>query len=491
MIAFVDLKPAADAADVRAAVDRVLQRGWFILGPELDAFETEFAAASGASHAIGVGTGTDALAIALRALDIGPGDEVITSPLSTAYTALAIMMVGARPVFADIDPARLTLDPRTASAAITPKTRALLPVHLYGQAADMPALMALAKRHGLAVVEDCCQAHLATCEGRPVGSFGEAAAYSFYPTKNLGALGDGGAITTANEQLAQRMRRLRNGGQTDRYRHQEFGVNSRLDELQAAVLRARLRWLPEWTSQLLPGRRGTNRGELHALCAEPRSASGSSRRCGQPAGQRAAAQAARRVRRLAGDRHGLAARPLHVGGCAPPRPGPARRRSARARRQSPAAPSCRPVTVSASSLSRRCSLTTADAWGHASPRITIAGAAWPSTESMARGFGSPTAPKMTAPSDAPSDEPWPRRLSAGADRGSHGAAQSPPGRLGAGLLLEGEVHSGRRSLWPKLPDRLAHHRRPGLPVLPSAPRDRPGLGPPLAHPARRPTSNGV
>ncbi len=249
MIAFVDLKPAADAADVRAALDRVLQRGWFILGPELDAFETEFAAASGASHAIGVGTGTDALAIALRALDIGPGDEVITSPLSAAYTALAIMMVGARPVFADIDPARLTLDPRTASAAITPKTRALMPVHLYGQAADMPALMALAKRHGLAVVEDCCQAHLATCEGRPVGSFGEAAAYSFYPTKNLGALGDGGAITTADEQLAQRMRRLRNGGQTDRYRHQEFGVNSRLDELQAAVLRARLRWLPEWTSE--------------------------------------------------------------------------------------------------------------------------------------------------------------------------------------------------------------------------------------------------
>ena len=153
-------------------------------------------------HAVGVGTGTDALALALRALGIGPGDEVITSPLSAAYTALAIMMVGARPVFADIDPERLTLDPRTASAAITPRTRAIMPVHLYGQPADMPALMALAKRHGLAVVEDCCQAHLATCEGRPVGSFGDAAAYSFYPTKNLGALGDGGAVTTADEQLA-------------------------------------------------------------------------------------------------------------------------------------------------------------------------------------------------------------------------------------------------------------------------------------------------
>jgi len=249
VITFVDLKPGVDAADVRAAIDRVVERGWFILGPELDAFETEFAAASGATHAIGVGTGTDALAIALRALGIGPGDEVITSPLSAAYSALAIMMVGARPIFADIDPARLTLDPDTAAAAVTSKTRALIPVHLYGQPADMTALMAVAKRHRLAVIEDCCQAHLATCEGRPVGSFGDAAAYSFYPTKNLGAIGDGGAITTASDQLADRMRRLRNGGQTDRYRHQEFGVNSRLDELQAAVLRARLRWLPEWTSE--------------------------------------------------------------------------------------------------------------------------------------------------------------------------------------------------------------------------------------------------
>jgi dTDP-3-amino-3,4,6-trideoxy-alpha-D-glucose transaminase len=249
VITFADLKPGADAADVRAAIDRVVERGWFILGPELDAFETEFAAASGATHAVGVGSGTDALAIALRALGIGPGDEVITSPLSAAYSALAIMMVGARPVFADIDPARLTLDPDTTAAAITPRTRALIPVHLYGQPADMEALMAVAKRHQLAVLEDCCQAHLATCQGRPVGSFGDAAAYSFYPTKNLGAIGDGGAITTSSDQLAERMRRLRNGGQTDRYRHQEFGVNSRLDELQAAVLRARLRWLREWTSE--------------------------------------------------------------------------------------------------------------------------------------------------------------------------------------------------------------------------------------------------
>jgi dTDP-4-amino-4,6-dideoxygalactose transaminase len=220
-----------------------------VLGPELEAFESEFAAACGAGETIGVGTGTDAIAIALRALGIGAGDEVITAPLSAAYSALAIMMAGARPVFADIDPERMTLDPRAAAAAVTPRTAAILPVHIYGQAADMRALAALAARHNLAIVEDCCQAHLATCDGQPVGSFGAAAAYSFYPTKNLGALGDGGAITTRDPQVAARARRLRNGGQTDRYHHGEFGVNSRLDEVQAAILRARLTFLPAWTSR--------------------------------------------------------------------------------------------------------------------------------------------------------------------------------------------------------------------------------------------------
>jgi dTDP-4-amino-4,6-dideoxygalactose transaminase len=249
MIPFLDLKPGPDARDVRTAIQRVLDRGWFILGPELEAFETAFAAACGAAHAVGVGTGTDALAISLRALGVGPGDEVITSPLSAAYSALAIVIAGARPVFADIDPDRLTIDPRAVSSAVTSKTRALVPVHLYGQPADMPRLMEVASTHNLAVVEDCCQAHLATCEGRPIGSFGHAAAYSFYPTKNLAALGDGGAVTTADDRLATRMRRLRNGGQTDRYHHAELGVNSRLDELQAAVLLARLEWLPEWTNR--------------------------------------------------------------------------------------------------------------------------------------------------------------------------------------------------------------------------------------------------
>jgi dTDP-4-amino-4,6-dideoxygalactose transaminase len=249
VIPFLDLKPGRDAADVHAAIDRVVQRGWFVLGPELEAFEAEFAAACQTPHAVGVGTGTDALALALRALGIGAGDEVITSPLSAAYSALAIMSTGARPVFADIDPDRLTLDPQAAEAAVTPRTKALMPVHIYGQPADMPALMRVAARHRLQVVEDCCQAHLATCGGLPVGTFGAAAAYSFYPTKNLGALGDGGAVTTADAAVAAHIRRLRNGGQTDRYHHGEFGINSRLDEIQAAILRARLHWLPRWTAE--------------------------------------------------------------------------------------------------------------------------------------------------------------------------------------------------------------------------------------------------
>lgn len=249
MIPFLQLTPGEDADAIREAMTRVVRRGWFVLGPELKAFEQEFATATGSTFAVGVGTGTDALAIALRALGIGAGDEVITSPLSAAYTALAIMMTGARPVFADIDPDRLTLDPRAAAAAVTSRTAAIMPVHLYGQAADMPALQELATRHGLAMVEDCCQAHLGTCTGRPVGSFSAAAAYSFYPTKNLGALGDGGALTTNDEALAERARRLRNGGQIDRYHHVEFGVNSRLDEMQAAILRARLTLLPGWTAR--------------------------------------------------------------------------------------------------------------------------------------------------------------------------------------------------------------------------------------------------
>jgi dTDP-4-amino-4,6-dideoxygalactose transaminase len=248
-VPFNALTPGEDAAAVRAAIDRVVASGWFVLGPEVEAFEAEFAAASRVPHAVGVGTGTDAITLILRALDIGPGDEVITPPLSAAYSALAVMMAGARPVFTDIDPDRLTLDPRHVEAAITSRTRALLPVHLYGQAADMRPLEAIASKHRLALVEDAAQAQLATADGRAVGSIGIAAATSFYPTKNLGALGDGGAVLTRDAQLAARVKRLRNGGQTSRYHHEEAGANSRLDELQAAILRARLPFLRSWTGR--------------------------------------------------------------------------------------------------------------------------------------------------------------------------------------------------------------------------------------------------
>ena len=248
-VPFLALVPGEDRSGVEAAIARVVARGWYVLGPEVDAFESEFAAACGAAHAIGVGTGTDALALILRAIGIGPGDEVITTPLSAAYTALSVLMAGARPVFADIDPERLTLDPAAVERRIGPRTRAILPVHLYGQAADMATLERLASAHRLAIVEDCCQAHLGTAGGRAVGTIGVAGAFSFYPTKNLGALGDGGAVVTNDSDLAGRIKRLRNGGQTDRYHHQEPGVNSRLDDIQAAILRARLPYLPSWTAR--------------------------------------------------------------------------------------------------------------------------------------------------------------------------------------------------------------------------------------------------
>lgn len=246
---FIDLTPGEDADDIRSAIDRVLARGWFVLGPELEAFEHEFATACGAAHAVGVGNGTDAIALLLRACDVQAGDEVIVPAMTAAYTGLAVTALGARPVIVDVDARTLTMDPRAFEAAISPRTRAVVPVHLYGQSADMDALLAIAASHALALVEDCCQAHLATADGRGVGLWGAGGAFSFYPTKNLGALGDGGAVITSDADIAARIRRLRNGGQTDRYHHAEAGVNSRLDELQAAVLRARLPRLREWTAR--------------------------------------------------------------------------------------------------------------------------------------------------------------------------------------------------------------------------------------------------
>jgi dTDP-3-amino-3,4,6-trideoxy-alpha-D-glucose transaminase len=248
-IPFIDLKPGEDDATVRNAIDRVIARGWFILGPEVEAFESEFASACGARYAVGVGNGTDAITLALRALDIGAGDEVIVPAMTAAYTGLAVVAAGARPVIVDVEPGTLTLDPAACAAAVTSRTKAIVPVHLYGQPADMKAIRGVAARHSLAIVEDCCQAHAATEDGVPVGTRSEAAAFSFYPTKNLAALGDGGAVITSSADLAARVRRLRNGGQRDRAHHVEAGVNSRLDDLQAAVLRARLPLLARWTER--------------------------------------------------------------------------------------------------------------------------------------------------------------------------------------------------------------------------------------------------
>jgi dTDP-4-amino-4,6-dideoxygalactose transaminase len=238
VIPFLRLTPGEDASAIAAAIDRVVERGWFILGPELEAFEAEFAEAAGARHAAGVGTGTDALHIAMRALGIGPGDEVITSPLSAAYTALAIMMAGARPVFADIDPVRLTIDPVAAAAAVTPRTAAILPVHLYGQPADMPAIADIAERHGLAVIEDAAQAHGAAVGDRKSGSWG-AGAFSFYPTKNM-TTGEGGMITTGDAAYAERVRLLREHGMKVRYHHDIVGYNFRMTDIAAAIGLAQL-----------------------------------------------------------------------------------------------------------------------------------------------------------------------------------------------------------------------------------------------------------
>lgn len=250
-VPFNDLKPkvAAHRAAIDRAIARVLDRGYFILGPEVDAFEKELAAAMGMKDAVAVGNGTDALILALEAKGIGPGDEVITSPMSAAFSALAVSRLGARPVFGDIDPRTLNLDPSTIEARITSRTRGILPVHLYGHPADMDPLMDIARRHNLIVVEDACQAHAARYKNRPVGSIAGIAGLSFYPTKNLGGCGDGGAILVDDPDLARRLRQLRNGGQSERYRHDIIGTNSRLDDMQAAILRELLRTLETETTR--------------------------------------------------------------------------------------------------------------------------------------------------------------------------------------------------------------------------------------------------
>jgi dTDP-4-amino-4,6-dideoxygalactose transaminase len=229
-----------------AAVRQVLAGGQFIMGPNVTAFEREIADYLGAADAIGINSGTDALVLALRALDIGRGDEVITSPFSFFATSEAIASVGARPVFADIDPATFNLSPDAVAAAITPKTQAIIPVHLYGLPAAMDDIMRIAQRYGLAVVEDCAQAIGATVGGLRAGTIGDVGCFSFFPTKNLGAYGDGGLVVARTPALAERIRKLRAHGGARKYYHDEIGMNSRLDELQAAVLRVKLPHLERW-----------------------------------------------------------------------------------------------------------------------------------------------------------------------------------------------------------------------------------------------------
>jgi dTDP-4-amino-4,6-dideoxygalactose transaminase len=233
----------AHQAEIDAAIARVLDKGWYIVGDETTAFESEFAAYVGVNHGIGVGSGTEALHLAIKACSIGAGDEVITVAQTAVATVAAIEMAGATPVFVDIEEDFLTLDPLQLERAITPRTRAIIPVHLYGQAADLDPIIQIAKRHNLLVIEDCAQAHGAGYNGRRVGSFGDIACFSFYPTKNLGAIGDGGMVVTNNPELAKQCRLLREYGWAERYVSSISGWNTRLDELQAAILRVKLRYL--------------------------------------------------------------------------------------------------------------------------------------------------------------------------------------------------------------------------------------------------------
>ena len=245
---FVDLKAqyAALSAEVDAAIQQCLANADFILGKDVDSFEREFAAFCGAAHAVGVDSGMSALELALRGYDIGEGDEVITVSHTFSATAFAISATGALPVFVDVDSQTYNMDPALIEAAITPRTKAILPVHLYGQPAEIDQIVSLAREHKVLVIEDACQAHGARFQDQRVGSFGDAGCFSFYPGKNLGAYGDGGAIVTNDNQLAEKLRILRNCGQREKYQHVVVGFNHRLDNLQAAVLRVKLRRLDSW-----------------------------------------------------------------------------------------------------------------------------------------------------------------------------------------------------------------------------------------------------
>jgi dTDP-4-amino-4,6-dideoxygalactose transaminase len=249
-VLFFDLKlqHATLADELKAAVNRVIDSGVYILGAEVEALENEIAAYSGCQFGIGISSGTDALIVALLALDIRPGDEVITTPFSFFATASTIARIGAKPVFVDIEPDSYNLDPAKIEAAITPRTKAIMPVHLYGQMAEMDAIMDIAKQHNLSVIEDAAQAIGAEYKGRRAGSIGDFGSFSFYPSKNLGGIGDAGMLVTNKADLAARAKSLRNHGSNVRYYHQELGGNFRLDAIQAAALRVKLKHLDEWTA---------------------------------------------------------------------------------------------------------------------------------------------------------------------------------------------------------------------------------------------------
>ncbi len=250
-INFVDLKRQyiSIKEEVNSAIQSVIDSTSFILGPEVFNFEKNFAKLCNTKYCIGVGSGTDALTLALKAIRIGKGDEVITPPNSYIATALAISACGAKPVFVDVDPKDYNIDVSKIKEAITDKTKAILPVHLYGQPARMDEILEIAKENDLFVIEDACQAHGAKYKGKKVGSIGDIACFSFYPGKNLGAYGDGGAVTTNNEELAEKIELLRNYGQKIKYHHIIKGTNSRLDTLQAAILDVKLKYLDKWNEK--------------------------------------------------------------------------------------------------------------------------------------------------------------------------------------------------------------------------------------------------
>jgi len=240
-------EPPALRESMHASAQRVLESGWYVLGKEVEKFEAAWADTCGVSHAIGVGNGMDAIEIALRALNIGPGDEVITTSMTAFATVLAVYRAGAIPVLADIEPETALLSLESVKRCVTQRTKAILLVHLYGQLCNITAFQQFCEQQDIYLIEDCAQAHLAKSEGHTAGSFGVVGAYSFYPTKNLGALGDAGMLVTNEADIAAKADRLRNYGQSVRYYHPELGLNSRLDEIQAAILLERLKWLDEFT----------------------------------------------------------------------------------------------------------------------------------------------------------------------------------------------------------------------------------------------------